>query len=160
MTWYLVVRWLHIFTAASWFGEVITINFVLVPAVRAMDPNRAQTFLVEVFPRIFKLASYLSATVLITGFYMAWQRFAATPEVLWTTGSGRAFLVGATLGTVLTIFHFVLEPRLDGMICTAAERGDLEVSNKVIRLLTIVPRAGLAVIGGALLLMMIGARGL
>ncbi len=160
MSWYLALRWLHIFAAASWFGEVVTINFVLVPAVGKMTPEDGSKMLVDIFPRIFKLASYLSGTAVITGILLAWERFSSDYTMLWTTGSGRAFLAGATLGLLLTTFHFILEPRLDGMICTAAEKGDLELSNRVIYLLKIVPRVGLLVIGSTLLLMMIGARGL
>ena len=32
-TAYLILRWVHVVAAAAWFGEVVTINFVLVPAV-------------------------------------------------------------------------------------------------------------------------------
>lgn len=160
MSWYLALRWLHIIAAASWFGEVVTINFVLVPAVRNLSSVDGSKMLVHIFPRIFKLASWLAATAVLSGLALATTRFYASPSVLWTTGSGIAFLVGATLGLLLTGFHFLLEPRLDGMICTAAEKGDLELSDRVIHLLTIVPRAGLVVIGSVLLLMMVGARGL
>jgi len=159
MSWYLALRWLHVFAAAAWFGEVVTINFVLVPAVSRLSSQDGSRFLVDIFPRIFRMASYLSATAVLTGLVLAWFRYSADLSTLWSTGSGRAFLVGATLGLLLTTFHFILEPRLDGMICTAAESGDLELSDRVISLLRIVPRVGLLVIGSTLLLMMIASRG-
>lgn len=160
MSFYLAVRWLHVASTTAWFGEVVTINFVLVPVLARLPREDAARYLAAVFPMIFKLASVLSALAVLSGLTLGWSRFAGNPEVLWTTQSGAAFLAGGTLALLLTTFHFVLEPRLDGMICTAAEEEDFELSDKVIRLLRIVPRVGLCVIGGVLLLMMIGARGL
>ncbi len=160
MSTYLMIRWLHILAATAWFGEVVTINVVLVPVVARLPREEGARFLARVFPRIFRLASWLSGTAVVTGAYLAWWRYGSNPEVLWTTWPGRAFSAGAGLGLLLTVFHFILEPRLDGMICSAADRGDLDLSDKVIRLLRIVPRAGLVVIGTALVLMMVGARGI
>ncbi|MCB9760301.1 MAG: DUF4149 domain-containing protein [Alphaproteobacteria bacterium] len=160
MSEYLMIRWVHVIAATAWFGEVVTINFVLIPALVRLPRPEATRFLAAVFPIVFRLASVLSAVAVLSGATLAWQRYGATPEVLWTTTYGRLFSVGATLGLLLTGFHFVLEPRLDSMICTAAAKGDLELSDKVIRLLCVVPRVGLVVIGGVLLMMMIGARGM
>ena len=115
-TAYLALRWLHILAAAAWFGEVVTINFVLVPAVGRLPREQAPKVLFQIFPRIFKLASWLSATAVLSGIVLASKRYMAAPEVLWTTPSGLLFSLGATLGLLLTGFHFILEPRLDGMI--------------------------------------------
>ncbi len=159
-TAYIILRWVHILAAAAWYGEVVTINFVLVPAVSRLPKDQAPGFLVQIFPRIFKLASWLSATAVISGIALASQRYLPTPEILWTTTPGIVFSVGAVLGLLLTGFHFILEPRLDGMICAAAEEDDIELSQRVMRLLRLVPRVGLGVITGIVLAMMIGARGL
>ena len=160
MSGYIILRWLHIIAGTAWFGEVVTINFVLIPALLKMSRPDAADFLNQVFPRIFKLASVLAATTVTCGLAMGIERFGANPSVLWTTSSGLAFLVGGSLGLLLTTFHFVLEPRLDGMICLAAEQRDFEVSDRVVRMLKIVPRAGLGVITAILMLMMVGARGI
>ncbi len=156
----IALRWLHIIAAAAWFGEVVTINFVLVPAVHKLPREEAPKILVQIFPRIFKLASWLSATAVISGIVLAGKKYWGAPEVLWTTTPGILFSIGATLGLLLTIFHFVLEPRLDGMICTAAESDDIDLSDEVLRLLKLVPRVGLLVITGIVWMMMVGARGM
>lgn len=159
-TLYLALRWLHILAAAAWYGEVVTINFVLVPAVSRLPREQAPKVLFQIFPRIFKLASWLSLTAVISGTALASQKYLPNPEILWTTGSGRLFSLGVVLGLLLTGFHFVLEPRLDGMICTAAEAEDVELSERVMHLLKIVPRVGLCVITAIVWMMMVGARGL
>ncbi len=112
---YVAVRWIHVMAATAWFGEVVTINFVLVPVLSRMPREEGAKFLAAVFPTIFRLASVLSATAVLSGGYLAWTRFSASPEALWTTWSGRSFLAGATIGLALTVFHFILEPRLDGL---------------------------------------------
>jgi uncharacterized membrane protein len=159
-TAYLVIRWIHVIAAAAWFGEVVTINFVLVPAVARLPKDQAPKILFQIFPRIFKLASVLSGTAVVTGIALAGQRYMDNPEVLWTTGPGILFSIGATLGLLLTGFHFILEPRLDGMICTAADEEDAELSERVMRLLKIVPRVGGLVMLAIIMSMMIGARGM
>ena len=159
-TWYTVLRWIHVITAAGWFGEVITINFVLVPAVAKFPREQAPKILVEIFPRIFKLASWLAGTAVISGIVLASDKYWASPEILWTTGPGLLFSVGATLGLLLSGFHFLLEPRLDGMICSAAEEDDIDLSDRVMFLLRLIPRVGLGVMTVIVLSMMIGARGL
>ncbi len=159
-TAYLILRWVHVVAAAAWFGEVVTINFVLVPAVTRLPKDQAPKVLHQIFPRIFKLASWLSATAVLTGIGLASKKYIANPEVLWTSTPGVLFSVGAVLGLLLTTFHFVLEPRLDGMICTAAEDDDTELSGRVLQLLKIVPRVGLGVMTTIVVTMMIGARGM
>ncbi len=160
LTWYLALRWLHVIAATAWFGEVVTINFVLVPAVARLPPDQAPKVLFQLFPRIFKLASWLSATAVISGLVLASDRYLPNYEVLWTTSPGLLFSFGAVLGLLLTAFHFLLEPRLDGMICSAAAEEDIELSARVLRLLKIIPRIGLGVITITLWTMMVGARGL
>ncbi|HET6443351.1 MAG TPA: hypothetical protein VFI27_02130 [candidate division Zixibacteria bacterium] len=33
INWLIVVRWIHILGGAAWLGEVITVNFVIMPIV-------------------------------------------------------------------------------------------------------------------------------
>jgi uncharacterized membrane protein len=158
--WYLVARWIHVIAATAWFGEVVTINFVLVPAVARLPREQAPKILFQIFPRIFKLASWLSATAVITGIALASARYLPNPQILWSTGPGLLFSFGATIGILLAAFHFLLEPRLDGMICTAMECEDIDLSDRVMHLLKIIPRVGLVVITTTLWTMMVGARGM
>lgn len=159
-TAFIILRWLHIIVAAAWYGEVVTINFVLVPAVNRLPKDQAPKVLFEIFPRIFKLASWLSATAVISGILLAILKYKDMPEVMWTTTPGLMFSIGAILALLLTFVHFVLEPRLDGMICTAAASDDIELSDRVMWLLKLVPRVGLVVITLILWTMTVGAHGL
>lgn len=160
MNTYLAIRWIHVLAATAWFGEVVTINFVLVPVLSRMDAGPQTKLLASIFPRLFRLASYLSATALLSGFTLLYLRFSSDWSALLSTGQGHAFLTGITLGTLLTGFHFLVEPRLDGMICVAADKEDFEMTDKIVRALKIIPRVGLAVITTIVIMMMVGSRGL
>ena len=158
-TLYNALRWLHVGAGTAWFGEVATINLVLVPALLGMSQRDQAQLLARIFPRLFKLASWLSGTAVLAGCGLLYMRFSGSWSSLLTTSTGLCFVAGGTLATLLTTFHFVVEPRLDSMICTAAEREDFAVTDRVVHLLKVIPRAGFGVITAIVLLMMVGARG-
>lgn len=160
MSWYLWVRWVHLFSATAWLGEVVTINFVLVPVLLRMKEGERIPFLAGLFPSLFRLASWLSGTAVLSGAVLITRRHWGNWSVLWTTGSGRYLLAGATLALGLAIFHFILEPRLEGMICTAEENEDIELTQTIVRRLKIVPRTGMVVLVAAFWLMMVANRGM
>lgn len=111
------------------------------------------------FPKVFRAASYLSGTAVLCGIALLYHRFHNDWSQLFAMTGGRIFLVAAVLGTALTTFHFILEPRLEGMVCTAGTEPVPEVGPRAVRLLRVVPRAGLAVISTVMLLMMAGSHG-
>lgn len=159
MTWPLLIRFLHVFAAASWFGMVVAVNFVLIPSLLLNPESERGRFLATVFPKVFRTASYLSGTVVACGAVLLYNRFHTNWPALWDSTGGRFFLVAATLGTALTTFHFVMEPRLEGMVCRAGSEPVPEVGPRAVRILRVVPRIGLAVISTVMLLMMAGSHG-
>lgn len=158
-SWYVVIRWLHVISATAWVGEVMTVVFVLVPAVLALQGPERMAMLHRVFPRVFKLASVLSGTAVVCGAILLTARYHSSWGALLTTFHGRCYLAGATLGTAVAAFHFFLEPRLEGMICSAAGNGDLELTDAVLTRLRLIPRVGLGVVLTSMMLMMVATRG-
>lgn len=157
MNWLNILRWIHILAGAAWFGEVVTINFVLVPLLHKMDVEVRGIFVRHTFPRVFRLASVLSSTAIISGALMSylitgWKNIAALLGTHWGIG----IFGGGVLGLSLTLFHFLIESRLEPMIANADE----DTMDQVITVLKLVPRAGLVVIASIVLLMMYGSRGL
>ena len=152
-----IVRWVHIISGVAWLGEVITINIVLVPALLKMEKESRRTFVRQIFPRVFHLASILSLTAIISGAAMSylitgWKNLGPLLGTRW--GSG--ILVGGSLALLLTLFHFLVESRLEP-VAVKADEADV---GKIISVLKIVPRVGLVVILVIVLLMMYAARGL
>jgi uncharacterized membrane protein len=155
-----VIRWIHVISGVAWLGEVITINFVLVPALIKMGKETRAMFIRQIFPRVFQLASVLSLTAIITGATMSylttgWKNLDEWIGTRWGIG----IFVGGLLALLLTLFHFFVESRLEPIAITADARSEVDV-NKIITVLRIVPRIGLVILILIVLLMMYAARGL
>lgn len=138
-----VLRWIHALAGAAWFGEVLTIVFVLIPVLGRAEPDRQRWMLNNVFPRIFRVASVLIATVLLAGLLLNlamagwrvdWDQLTGTP---W----GRSILIGGILGGLLGMFHFVAERKLEPMVTD--ENTDLDA---VMRRMKLIPRIGLGIL--------------
>jgi uncharacterized membrane protein len=151
-----ILRIFHVVAALGWVGEVIVINFVLLPSAASLVGPHRQAFMTQVFPRIFRLASVFSATAVITGAVLILRMTGGNPLILADSRAGKALLAGATLGTLLTFFHFFMERRVAPAFCTGAPENALaEVHAK----LKILPRIGLGILLTTTFLMMYGVRG-
>lgn len=62
-----LLRWMHLLAGASWLGEVVVVNVVLVPILARLEPEKRGWFLSAIFPHIFRLASVLSLTTILAG---------------------------------------------------------------------------------------------
>ena len=62
-----ILRAIHILAGTAWLGEVVVVNFVLIPVLARLEPDKRGWFLSAVFPRIFQLASVLSLTTILAG---------------------------------------------------------------------------------------------
>jgi uncharacterized membrane protein len=151
-----IVRWVHIISGVAWLGEVVTINFVLLPALLKMEKDNRGPFIRQIFPRVFRLASVLSVSAILSGALMSylitgWKDLGPLLGSRWGIG----ILAGGSLGLALTLFHFLAESRLEP-VAIKADQADIE---KIISILKVVPRVGLGVIALVVVLMMYAARG-
>lgn len=155
-----VVRWVHVISGVAWLGEVITINVVLVPALVGLKKDVRGAFIRQVFPRVFRLASVLSATAVISGAALSYLMTGWNDlETLFGSRWGLSILMGGSLGLFLTLFHFFIENRLEPAAGTADTMSDADVE-KIISVLNIVPKIGLLILVLVVLLMMFAARGI
>jgi hypothetical protein len=157
----ILVRWLHIISGAAWLGEVVTINFVLIPALKSLSAERRIGFIHKVFPRIFRLASLISLISIGSGLWMSylvsgWD----DPSIFFNTRWGLAILIGGSLGFGLTIFHFVVEGRMEPIVAGMDDQTSDADLARVIQFLNLVPRAGLGMMIVIFILMMFAARGI
>ncbi len=139
------------------------INFVLIPVLGRLDLETRRKFIGNVFPRIFKLASSLSATTVTLGLITVWNLTGGDLGRLTESRWGYGILLGGTLGITLTLFHFFLEKRLArkiGIGCDgSSEQADAALMD-VHAKLKVVPRLGLVVITTIVLSMMFAVRSL
>lgn len=155
-----VPRWIHIISGISWFGEVLTLNVVLVPALQRLAKRERILLMKNAFPRVFRLASVLSATTVLSGILMnylmtnGWKNLTVFPVRWWVN-----IVVGGTLGLLLTLFHFFMETRLEPIVTDpdAADSADVDRS---LHRLKVIPRTGMAILLIIVLMMMIAPRGI
>ena len=161
INWINIIRWIHILSGAAWLGEVITINLVLIPTLKSISSDQRPSFIRRTFPRLFRLASILSVISISSGILLSylmsgWENL----SVFFTTRWGLLILIGGFLGLALTVFHFVVESRLEPIAASMDENTSAEDVERVIKFLRFVPGAGLLVIVSIFILMMVAARGI
>jgi len=159
MDYIIPVRWIHVMASTAWFGEVVVINFVLVPVLSHFEGDARKRFLGTVFPRVFRLASVLSATAVVTGGILFW-RVSNGFDLGFMTQSryGISLLIAATMATLLTLFHFFVEDRLARRVGIGNPDTSQEIVEDVHVKLKFLPRAGLGVITTIFFLMMFSLR--
>ncbi len=159
INWFAIFRWIHILAGAAWLGEVAAVVFVLVPAVRRLPAADRPAFMTAVFPRVFRLASVLAFTALAAGAVLnylltGWRDLGA----YFATPHGQLIALGGGLGLALGLFHFTAERKLEPAVGELAARNSRGVE-RILKVLTIVPRIGLVVLVIVFVSMMLAARG-
>ena len=120
----------------------------------------AACFLGDVFPRVFRLASILTLAVLTTGLLQLYDKYNVYWLLMLKSDRGIALAIGASMATLLILFHFFLEPRAGDLIHGAQAKPDQGLEEKVVWILQLVPRIGLAIVIIVAMLMMYSAQGL
>lgn len=156
---YIIIRTIHQLAAALWLGEVLVLNFILLPVLSKYEGDLRRRVITSIFPRVFKLASILSATVVITGLYMVFYLTNGNLQILLNGRWGLSILIGGSLGIMLTIFHFFLEDKLAKKIMLG-KQGDHEKLAEVHLKMKVVPRIGLTILMLIFLLMINAVHGI
>lgn len=156
---YTIARALHQIAAALWLGEVLVINFIVIPVLSKYEGGLSRQVITSIFPRLFNLASVLSATVIFTGLFMVYYMTNGNLEALLYGRWGISILIGGLLGIILTIFHFFLENKLAKKI-VLGNQGDNEKLAEVHLKMKIVPKIGLIILLTIFLLMINATHGI
>ncbi len=155
-----IIRWIHVISATAWYGEVLVLNVILIPALSQLKGDSRREFMNAVFPRVFRLASILAGTAVTAGLtlvlIMTGGDLTVLPESRW----GTFIMIGGSLALLIAIFHFFMERKLAAKIGV----GDCEVvpddEEDPHGRLNIVPRVALLILTGIFLSMMYAVRGL
>lgn len=152
------IRFVHVVAGIGWIGEVATVAFVLVPALRRTDAAGARALLEVVFPRVFRLATLLGGAAVISGLILLLFGPGGL-ERAFSTAWGTRILMGGALGGVLFGFHLWMEPRLERRLqARLFAGGELHDDDPAERILVLVPRVGLLILLAVVALMSAGAR--
>lgn len=156
--WLPALRWIHVLTASAWLGEVVVVNFILIPLITKYQGESRKHYVTSIFPLVFRLASVLSGITAITGAILLHFYTDGNWGMLTETHWGRCILIGGSLGLALTLFHFFMENRLAKKIGIIRGTGSDTALDDVHVKLRIVPRLGLLVITSTYFLMMYALR--
>jgi len=157
-----VLRLLHLLAGLGWVGEVLTVNFVLLPTLRRVDPQTRAQLLILAFPLVFQLATVLGGLAVLSGLGLFLLLAHGHPLLLVTTAWGHRILIGGFLGGGLYLFHLFQESRaeqsLAAEILTLREHDDPVRLAALFRHLEIFPRVGLGILLVAVGFMSAAAR--
>lgn len=155
-----VVRLIHVAAGVAWLGEVVTVNFVLIPALRATAQRDRVLILERVFPGVFRLATVLGAFTIAAGATLFLLTTGGDVSRLWTTAWGVRILIGGILGGAVFAFHLLQESRLEGTLAHQLEDIDLapERAEVLLARMQVIPRVGLGILVLCILFMSAAAR--
>jgi uncharacterized membrane protein len=145
--WYLI-RLIHALAGIGWFGEVLTVSVVLVPALARASAADRVWLLALVMPRLFRLATVLGGTTLGSGLILVSWATQGHPVLLAQSAWGHRVLSGAVVGGALYAFHLLQEPSLERIVGRRLQRVGQEPEDMA-RLpwrLIWVPRIGTAIL--------------
>lgn len=138
---------LALLAGAAWIGEVVTLNFIIVPSLLCMPEKEKASFLSRFFPRFFRMASVLALTSILMG---GTALFTSVPvhtvAAYLYGGQGLLLSLGITLILVLSAFHFVVESRLRPLALSLQDNPEPRKIRFLTRFLSVVPRIGIFII--------------
>lgn len=145
-----VVRLVHVISGVGWLGEVITINFVLLPALFHARADDRNVLLTTVFPYIFRLATVLGGLAIASGLGLVLWNTRMDLTLLVTTSWGWRILIGGIIGLVVYVFHLVeesgAERSLAAELVFLRDSDDPEAARKLLHHLAIFPRVGMLIL--------------
>lgn len=153
-------RFIHVVTGLGWLGEVLTVNFVLLPALARADSVLRARILTALFPLVFRLATVLAGLAVVSGAIVFWIQSGGEVARLFDTTWGQRILVGGLLGGPLFAFHLLQESRWEGSLARrlVAMQDDPSASDVILRRLQVIPRVGLAILVLCVFFMSAAAR--
>ncbi len=158
----LVARIVHVIAGIGWLGEVITINFVLLPALFKAKGQDRLVLLSTVFPYVFRLATVLGGAAVASGLVLFLWYTRLDPLAALRGHWGWYILVGGILGALLFAFHLFQESGAERSVAAhLAFVLDCDDTREVQRLLShlaIFPRAGMLVLIAVIILMISAAH--
>jgi uncharacterized membrane protein len=149
------LRLVHVVAGVGWAGEVLTVNFVLLPALFKARADDRAALLQNVFPYVFRLATVLGGLAIVSGLgLLAWYTqldFTRLVTTLW----GWRILAAGILGGALYVFHVFQESGMERSLAAhlvfLTDKDDPAAAEPLLRHLALFPR-----IGGVVLLLVIG----
>jgi hypothetical protein len=106
VSWYLLVRAIHLISASIWFGSIVFSTLVLVPTVRsAGEPGRGFMGALQARGGIARFIGPVAGITLLSGAVVYWR--AGYLQAPFETTSSTLLTLGALLATVAWFYGMV-----------------------------------------------------
>ncbi|MBK7138026.1 MAG: hypothetical protein IPH74_02940 [Bacteroidetes bacterium] len=157
MSFFGIIRNLHVLSAAIWLGMVVVMNFGLMPSISKKLTQTDVEILKPIFKKGTNLVSISAFLTFVSGGIILWiQTKFHFVEMLKSTRGMLIFSAGG-MGFVVTLFHFLGESKLEKYLKSRLPNKDeLLVGYKGIEF---IPRIGLVIITTIFITMLIAVRG-
>lgn len=104
MSWYMVVKALHVLAAVVWVGGMFFAYLVLRPSLGVLEPNQRMLVHNQVFRRFFRVVWHAMPLSIITGFGMV---FAFLGGLGFQSGRVHAMMgLGLVMSAVFAFIYF------------------------------------------------------
>ncbi|HYF95356.1 MAG TPA: CopD family protein [Symbiobacteriaceae bacterium] len=111
LTYWAVLKWIHVVGAVIWMGGIFFVVFMLRPALAQLpEPHVRRFVLGRAVERMRRVMNVVVATQLLTGGYMAWTQLTVWDR-WWDSPTGRILLAKIIVASVLISLYFIV-PRL------------------------------------------------
>ena len=157
-----VLRWIHMFAGLAWWGEVFYINFVLTPALPKLEPAVKEKVMLELYPRMFRMATILSSLTISFGVLTALSLSGFDLTIFVNTYWGQLIFLGGSLGLFMFLLHMTVE-RVELKVLRyrkSGTGGELPSELRGLeRRMTWLPRFGFLILTLVLVIMVYAAQG-
>ncbi len=157
MSFFTIIRIIHVLSASIWLGMVVVMNFGLMPSVSKKLTQFDVDILKPIFKKVTNLVSISAFSTFITGGIILWLQTKFDFSILLQNTRGILILIAGTIGFIVTLFHFLAESKDEKYLRSRlSNKEDLLVGYKGIEF---IPRLGLIIVAGIFITMLIATRG-
>ncbi|MBP9215250.1 MAG: hypothetical protein KBF36_11870 [Chitinophagaceae bacterium] len=157
MSFFLIIRHIHVLSASIWLGMVVVMNFGLMPSVVKKLTQNDVDILKPIFKNVTNLVSISAASTFITGGIILWMQTKFNFLEMLESTRGTLILIAGSLGFIVTVFHFFAESKVEKYLRTRlSNKDELLVGYKGIEF---IPKIGLIVVSAIFVTMLIAVRG-
>ncbi len=158
MSYFGIIRNIHVLSAAIWLGMVVVMNYGLMPSVSKKLTQKDIDILKPIFKNVTNLVSISAASTFVTGGIILWIQTRFNVLEMLESTRGTLILIAGSVGFVVTAFHFLVESKVEKYLRSRLPNKDeLLVGYKGIEF---IPQIGLVIVSVIFITMLIAVRGI
>lgn len=151
------------FAGFAWWGEVFYINFILTPMLPKLELQVKERVMLEIYPRMFRMATILSSLTIAFGILTALFLAKFNVDLFTTSTWGLLISIGGSLGLFMFLLHMTVE-RVELKVLKYVEPGNKQELPQELMLLEKrvmwLPRIGFVILTSIIVVMVYATQGI